>query len=182
MSCVHVDISFIRPTARYGEKRVNFIRSHVRTQNSWLLHLAGDFHGSYENKQVLHSPHLMRCMLSSNLAVDQRFANGTQGRLLHWGPDAESSRKAAVPANHPDLGARFVKDKQPGKDLPSPHALESCTFRNISLRAPPPPSCSLLEESAVRKRGTLLPDIDVVGVDSRQENLAVRGEPIMLQL
>ena len=24
----------------------------------------------------------MRCMLTSNLAVDQRFANGTQGRLL----------------------------------------------------------------------------------------------------
>ena len=139
MSCVHVDIRFIRPTARYGEKRVNFIRSHVRTQNSWLLHLAGDFHGSYENKQVLHSPHLMRCMLSSNLAVDQRFANGTQGRLLHWGPDVESSRKAAVPASHPDLGARFVKDKQPCKDLPSPHALESCTFRNIRQHAPPLP-------------------------------------------
>ena len=51
----------------YGEKKVNFIRSRVRTQNSWLLHLAGDHHMSYESKQTLHRAHLMRCMLSANL-------------------------------------------------------------------------------------------------------------------
>ena len=62
----------------YGEKRVSFIRSKVRTQNAWLLHLAGDFHGRFETKQVLHRPHHMRVMLTSNLAVDQRFANGTR--------------------------------------------------------------------------------------------------------
>ena len=56
----------------YGEKKVNFIRSRVRTQNSWLLHLAGDHHANYETKQTLHRAHLMRCMLSANLAVDQR--------------------------------------------------------------------------------------------------------------
>ena len=94
--------------SRYNEKRVNFIRARVRTQNAWLLHLAGDHHASYENKQVLHTPHLMRCMLSANLAVDQRFANGTQGRLLHWSPEVDV--KKAVPASHPDLGARFVKE------------------------------------------------------------------------
>ena len=36
-----------------------------------------DFHVNFETKPLLHSQHLMRCMLTSNLAVDQRFANGT---------------------------------------------------------------------------------------------------------
>ena len=67
-----------RGTNWYGEKRTSFIRSKVRTQNAWLLHLAGDFHGAFETKQVLHRPHHMRVMLTSNLAVDQRFANGTR--------------------------------------------------------------------------------------------------------
>jgi|SouAtlMetagenome_1021521.scaffolds.fasta_scaffold07373_1 hypothetical protein len=61
----------------YSDRRVSFLRSKCRTQNSWLLHLAGDHHASFETKPLLHRPHLMRCMLTSNLAVDQRFANGT---------------------------------------------------------------------------------------------------------
>ena len=132
----------------YSEKRVNFIRSKVRTQSSWLLHLAGDFHGAFETKQVLHTPHLMRCMLTSNLAVDQRFANGTQGRLLHFSPSdaAVEGSKKAVPASHPNICARFVK------------------------------------ESALQKRGHFLPDIDMMDCQVRQENLNMRGEPIMLQL
>ena len=32
---------------------------------------------NFETKPLLHTQHLMRCMLTSNLAVDQRFANGT---------------------------------------------------------------------------------------------------------
>ena len=92
----------------YSDKRVAFIRSKVRAQNSWLLHLAGDFHPNFETKQVLHRPHLMRCMLTGNLAVDQRFANGTQGRLLHWCPAdaAVEGSKRAVPASHLDICAR----------------------------------------------------------------------------
>ena len=62
----------------YTEKRVSFLRSKVRTQSSWLLHLAGDFHVNFETKPLLHTQHLIRCMLTSNLAVDQRFANGTR--------------------------------------------------------------------------------------------------------
>ena len=60
----------------YGERRVKLIRSKTRTQNSWLLHLAGDHHPSFESKPVMHTPHYMRCMLNANLALDQRFANG----------------------------------------------------------------------------------------------------------
>ena len=60
----------------YGEKLAKLIRSKTRAQNSWLLQLAGDHHSSFETKPVMHTPHLMRVMLNSNLAVDQRFANG----------------------------------------------------------------------------------------------------------
>ena len=60
----------------YGEKRVKLIRSKTRTQNSWVLHLAGDHHPSFESKPVMHTSHLMRCMLNANLALDNRFANG----------------------------------------------------------------------------------------------------------
>ena len=90
----------------------------------------------------------MRCMLTSNLAVDQRFANGTQGRLLHFSPSdaAVEGSKKAVPASHPNICARFVK------------------------------------ESALQKRGHFLPDIDMMDCQVRQENLNMRGEPIMLQL
>ena len=94
----------------YSDKRVGFIRCKVRTQNAWLLHLAGDFHASFETKQLLHRPHLMRCMLTSNLAVDQRFANGTQGRLLHFSPADVEGSKQAVPASHPEMMARLVKE------------------------------------------------------------------------
>ena len=72
----------------------------------------------------------------------------TQGRLLHWSPadpDMEQSKKA-VPASHPDISARFVK------------------------------------ESALKKRGTFLPDVDMMDISVRQENLNARGNPIMLQL
>ena len=124
---------------------MNFVRSKCRTQNSWLLHLAGDFHASFETKQLLHRPHAMRVMLTANLAVEQRFANGTQGRLLHWAPTNAEGMKKAVPASHPDISARFVK------------------------------------ESSVSKR-QLLPEIDTMDVQVRQENLNIRGAPIMIQL
>ena len=63
----------------YSDKRVAFIRSKAKPQSSWLLHLAGDHHQNFETKPLLHGQHMMRCMLTSNLALDQRFANGTQG-------------------------------------------------------------------------------------------------------
>ena len=88
---------------------------------------------------------MMRVMLVSNLAVDQRFANGTQGRLMHWIPGATESARFALPALHPELLARFVKES--------------------SLEKP-----------------EMLPDIDHMDVGARQDNLAVRGEPILLQL
>ena len=84
-------------------------------------------------------------MRISNLAVDQRFANGTQGRLLHWHPGATENNRCALPAYCPDLLARFCK------------------------------------ESSLNK-AEMLPDVDHMDIGARQENLAVRGEPNMLQL
>ena len=51
----------------------------------------------------------MRAMLVANIAVDQRFANGTQGRVLHWSPDAAAKTSKAVPAYSPEVLVRFCK-------------------------------------------------------------------------
>ena len=48
-------------------------------------------------------------MIVSNLAVENRFANGTQGRLMSWYPATIASNKAVL-ASHPELVARFVKE------------------------------------------------------------------------
>ena len=45
-----------------------------------------------------------------NIAVDQRFANGTQGRLLHWHPAETESKRKALPAYCQDLLVRFCKE------------------------------------------------------------------------
>jgi len=52
---------------------------------------------------------MMRVMLVSNLAIDQRFVNGAQGRVLHWFPASVMSKKA-LPASHPELLVRFAKE------------------------------------------------------------------------
>ena len=87
----------------------------------------------------------MRCMLISNLAVEQRFANGTTGRLLRWHPGATENKRRALPAYNPDLLARFVKESS-------------------------------------RTKAQMLPEIHVMDVGARQENLATKGEPTLLQL
>ena len=47
--------------------------------------------------------------LTSNLAVDQRFANGTQGRIMYWHPKKTENRRLALAASHSDMMARFLK-------------------------------------------------------------------------
>ena len=51
-----------------------------------------------------------KVMMIQNIAVDQRFANGTQGRLLHWHPSATQSRGKALPAYCQELLGRFCKE------------------------------------------------------------------------
>ena len=55
----------------YAENRVQMLRKKCRTQSLWNLHLAGDWHVGSETMPLGARPHLMRCMLISNLAVDQ---------------------------------------------------------------------------------------------------------------
>ena len=55
----------------YPESRVQILRKKCRTQSLWNLQLAGDWHHSTETIPLGPKPHMMRCMLISNLAVDQ---------------------------------------------------------------------------------------------------------------
>ena len=100
----------VRSQQWYSEQRVQYLRKKCRAQNLWNLHLAGDWHYTMETVARGPKPHLMRVMLISNIAVDERFANGTQGRLLHWHPGATESKRRALPAYCSDLLARFCKE------------------------------------------------------------------------
>ena len=93
----------------YLESRVKSIRKRSRTQALWVLHLAGDWNGEGTKRAPLANPHLMRVMLVSNLDVKHRFANGTQGRLLHWCP-SEVEKGKSLNAGFRGLHARFVKE------------------------------------------------------------------------
>ena len=99
-----------RNTNWFNDRMSEYIRKKARTQALWILHLAGDFHESLENERPSPKPHLMRVMLVSNLDVQQRFANGTQGRLLYWFPDRLPQKGKCIGASCPDLTARFMKE------------------------------------------------------------------------
>ena len=105
----------VRSQQWYSEQRVQYLRKKCRAQNLWNLHLAGDWHYTMETAARGPKPHLMRVMLISNIAVDERFANGTQGRLLHWHPGATESKRRALPAYCSDLLARFCKESSLSK-------------------------------------------------------------------
>ena len=96
-------------TGWWTEHRTLHARRNSRTQSLWTLHIAGDFHPDHETARHVPRPHMMRTMMVSNLAVEQRFANGTQGRLLYWHPE-KTQRGKALYGTHPELLARFAKE------------------------------------------------------------------------
>ena len=98
----------------------------------------------------------------------QRFANGTQGRLLQWHPGATESTRKALPAYCPDLLARFCKETSLAKQEMLPD-VGLRFFGSIILIFPHFPAKEITR-------------LDHMDIGARQENLAVRGEPIMLQL
>ena len=65
--------------------------------------------------------------------------------MLNWYPPFTTERRRALPADCPDLLARFCKETS-------------------------------------KQKQEMLPDVDHMDIGVRQENLQVRGEPIMLQL
>lgn len=95
--------------AWFSDRKTQLARRWSRTQSLWHLHIAGDWHPQFETTGQVPRPHMMRAMLVSNLDVEQRFANGTQGRLMHWHPEASQRRKALY-SSHPELSVRFVKE------------------------------------------------------------------------
>ena len=98
-----------RGNAWFSDTRTELVRRTSRTQALWNLHLAGDWHPQFENAGPVPRPHMMRAMLVANLDVEQRFANGTQGRLMQWSPE-RSQRGKALYSSHPELSVRFVKE------------------------------------------------------------------------
>ena len=78
----------------YADSKVQHMRKQARTQALFNLLLAGDFHSTSETKDLPMKPHMMRVMLVSNLAVDQRFANGAQDR-----PSLLSSSSSLLPTH-----------------------------------------------------------------------------------
>ena len=93
---------------------------------------------------VLCCPTLMyvsrtpKVMMIQNIAVDQRFANGTQGRLLHWHPTATQSIRKALPAYSQDLLGRFCKESSLSKTELMPGACFCCTVQTkLSLNVFP---------------------------------------------
>ena len=67
-----------------------------------------------------------KVMMIQNIAVDQRFANGTQGRLLHWHPSATQSRGKALPAYCQELLGRFCKESALSKKELMPGVCSCC--------------------------------------------------------
>ena len=70
----------------YGEKKVAYLRRKCRTQNLWHLQLAGDFHEAFEEEEIVDPSkrHLMRAMLTANIAVDQRFVPKAAGVVCKY--------------------------------------------------------------------------------------------------
>ena len=93
----------------FNDWRTLMARRNSRTQSLFILQLAGDWHPEHETARHAPRPHMMRTMLVSNLAVQERFANGTQGRLMYWHP-ASCKKGKALYSSNPELLARFVKE------------------------------------------------------------------------
>ena len=86
----------------------------------------------------------MRYMLNANLAVDQRFANGTTGRLLQWHPGSTENKRRAIPAYSQDLLVRFCKESA----LSTAHMLPEIHFMDVGAR---PESLAVKGEAVTRQ-------------------------------
>ena len=119
-----------RANGFFNERRALLARRNSRAQSLFILHIAGDWHPEYETATHAPRPHMMRAMLVSNLAVQERFANGslnsilglelrlwhkypklsgTQGRLMHWHPEM-CERKKVLYSTNAEIVVRFVKE------------------------------------------------------------------------
>ena len=125
----------------YSKQRTQLALQKSRTQSLKNLQLAGDWHADSETGRPVRKPHMMRAMLVSNLSVEDRFANGTQGRILHWHPP-DAPRGKALSALHPELQARFAKESSLKKRemLPDVDHMDVQVKQETLTRVPGQPS------------------------------------------
>ena len=134
--------------------------------------MAGDWHVDSETMPLPNRPYLMRVMLVANVAVDMRFANGTQGRLLHWFPDSVARGKA-LSAGHPELLMRFAKELLAFGRFEMPIMFSKHCFLIFALAN---------EESSMMKK-EMLPEVDHIDVTSRMESIGAAGiDAVLLQV
>ena len=129
----------------YKKRTARLIHRRVRTQAPALLHLAGDWKEDAVERSSTH--HRMRVMLLANLYVEQRFANGTQGRLLYWRPGRVLDGKP-LHASDPELVARFVKEASHGNDFTDVEAktetVSAGCGRHATIQLPLAPAYALI--------------------------------------
>ena len=102
-----------RGSSFYGEKKVAFLRRKCRTQSQWLLHLAGDFHSKFDDGHQLADDdkrHMMRGMLTANIAVDQRFVFLARPSGVRFGI-------LRVPGLHAAAPSLPIRQMEPREDL-----------------------------------------------------------------
>ena len=111
-------------------------------------------------------------MLVSNLDIEQRFANGTQGRILYWNP-GKVQKKKAISAAYPELTCRFAKEAS----FTKPEMLRSS--RALTRLPIPHP----VAQRARNPEKYVSSDIDFLDVTPRQETMqTVPGQPVQIQL
>jgi len=110
-----------------------------------------------------------KVMLIANLAVDQRFANGIRG----LGQILNGCLQSVCTWYPVSLGTQ-------GRLLQW-HPAETESKRRALPAYCPDLLARFCKESSLGKQ-EMLPDIDHMDIGARQETLAVRGEPVMLQL
>ena len=111
----------------YNDRRTELARKNSRTQALWYLHLAGDWAEAFETEASAIRPHMMRVMLVSNLALDQRFAcvDGISEYPVNYFCQASIPPPVGVP------GPALEYDPCPGLNLL--HQLERDTGKVVVL-------------------------------------------------
>ena len=111
-----------------SDRRLQVLRSEVRTQSPFVLHLAGDW--STDPVDATRPHHRMRVMLTANLDVERRFANGTQGRISSWEPRRAADRRKGIQSTELGLQARFLREDALHEISPVP----GCHFLDVERK------------------------------------------------
>ena len=140
---------YAQKTARWSAKNIQKVKRRVRSQCLETLRLAGQW-AKDEPRGGSKTPVTMRAMLVANLHVPARFANGAQGRVLHWEPNA-GERARGIPAKDERILVKFCHEaplgqrvKMPGIDkIDVTPRQESAPHQSTLLQVPIAPAYAL---------------------------------------